>query len=116
MRQIISALYGIGAALGAGLLLRQLPWETYGVVWWSTTVQLIGTLLTFGGLLYAWERSRRFWSRRVWPRIRRWMAKPPTQVIYLDAATSGTGGVGNAYLFRELRRLTPRCRLGSNCR
>lgn len=111
VRLFIGALYGIGAVLGAGLLLRQLPWETYGVTWWATTVQLIGTLLTFGGLLYAWERARRFWTPlwklRIWPQIRRLIVKPFHQTMLISGPARSTAKAHAPYVLRGMARIKP---------
>lgn len=104
LRLFIGALYGIGAALGVGLLLHKLPWDTYGVTWWSITVQLVGTLLTFGGLLYAWERARRFWSRSIWPRIQRLLVKPFPQAIRVEG-NSSKAAFGDMHVLRGMAPL-----------
>lgn len=96
VRLLIGALFAIAMCISVGLLLRQLPWATYwGTKWWSTTMQLVGTLVTGFGLLYAWARATRFWSR-TWPRIERLLARlfewPQHQVVRPGGAAMGLFG------------------------
>jgi hypothetical protein len=95
-RLFVGALCGIAFSLGAAMLLRQVPWATYGFKWWANTVQLLGTLVTGFGLLYAWARATRFWGR-TWPRIKRWWAqlwgRPVNQVVRPAGFTGGLVGL-----------------------
>jgi hypothetical protein len=43
---------GMAVAFGTAALLRLVPWATFGFAEWATTVQLFGTVVTFGGLFY----------------------------------------------------------------
>jgi len=95
-RLVIGALCGIALCLGAAMLLRQVPWASFGIKWWATSMQLVGTLVTGFGLLYAWVRATGVWSRH-WPRIKMWLAwwlfgKPFDQSLYpagIDATLKG---------------------------
>jgi hypothetical protein len=90
-RGFFAGLGGIALALCAVVALRQVPWASFGINEWATTVQLVGTLLTGFGLLYAYARATRFRSRH-WPRIKMWWArmwrKPFDQTIYMSGIES----------------------------
>jgi hypothetical protein len=90
-RLFVGVVCGIAFCLAAAVLLRQLPWATYGVKWWANTVQLIGALVTGFGLLYAWARATRFWGRS-WPRIRgawnRLWGRPVQANVYANATSA----------------------------
>jgi hypothetical protein len=94
-RGFFAGLCGIALALAVAALLRQVSWASYGITWWATTVQLVGTLVTGFGLLYAYTRATGFWTRH-WPRVKMWWArlwgKPFDQTIYpgsIDATRKG---------------------------
>lgn len=69
--------------------------EMFSVEWWSTTVQFVGTVVTGGGLFYAWNRASRFWDR-TWPSIKRqwgrlWGRSTGGGGLQATATTVGTG-------------------------
>ncbi len=106
-RWILGGALCVIGVTGVAVLLHWVQWSELGVMWWSTTVQLVGTLLTFSGLLYAWERSRRFWSHRVWPRIRRLIVKPFTQTILVGGPARSTAKAYAPYVLRGMARIQP---------
>jgi hypothetical protein len=91
----LAALCGIGFALGVAVLLRQVPWASLGIGWWANTVQLVGTLVTGFGLLYAWARATEFWGHN-WPHVKRlWgqlWGKPVHHHVYATDALAILAG------------------------
>lgn len=73
-RGIFAGVGGIAFALGVAAALHQAPWASFGIGWWANTVQLVGTVVTGFGLLYAYMRATRFWSVHR-PRITRFWAR-----------------------------------------
>lgn len=103
-RLMIGGLCGIGFALSTAVLLRQVPWAHFGIKWWATSTQLLGTLITGFGLLYAWLRATRFWDR-VWPQIQRvlaWLFGPTHAVVHAPAMLSSAAKL-DADVFVGLR-------------
>jgi hypothetical protein len=76
-RRFVGALNGIVFFIALAVLLRQVPWARLHTDWWATTLQLLGAIVAFGGLLWAYIRARYglgLWEllHLAWERILQW--------------------------------------------